>query len=110
MLGCAAGREWKKELGVDVCEEAKKALKDGIKDLKNEVTSAASGVAATTVAPTTGAQQQAVAAGPRLTDTQDAAKLKLERMDDLKAKISGLSGTPKNAPFEKYIEFAQSLE
>lgn len=35
MLGCAAGREWKKELGMDVCEEAKKALKDGYKEFKD---------------------------------------------------------------------------
>ena len=34
MLGCAAAREWKKELDMDVCGEAKKALKDAWKDLK----------------------------------------------------------------------------
>jgi hypothetical protein len=31
-------------------------------------------------------------------------------MDDLKSKIGRLSNTPKNAPMEKYVEFARSLE
>lgn len=38
MLGCAAGREWKKELGMDVCDEAKKAMKDAFKEMKDGIT------------------------------------------------------------------------
>ncbi len=101
MLGCAAGREWKKELGMDVCEEAKKTFKDTLKDMRWTPDTPPAPAPAPTATPTV---------TPTLTTTQDAAKKKLEGMDELKSKITSLSNTPKNAPFDKYLEFTRSLE
>lgn len=111
MLGCAAGREWKKELGMDLCEEAKKSMKDAFKEIKDGIKwDGTWGGDAEKPKDDGKKEKKDDERKTEITTTQEAAKKKVEGMDDLKKKIVEIKDTQANAPIEKYIDFARSLE
>lgn len=111
---CAVGKEWKAELGFDVCDEAKKLAKDAVGQWKAAIAWALAPAGTPTSTPATGtanspaAQPAATVApanAPQETPSQRTASDLVRNDQRIKDRLEKQKGKSKNATLDEYIDF-----
>jgi hypothetical protein len=110
---CAVGREWKKEIGMDVCKEIKDEIKKWLKSLKSDGTPDPAAAPATPGSTPAGQPAAAPTNIPKSLSQQAAEDNKTGVKADtrLLALIDAKKTHPTtNGTIDHYIAFAQSLK